>query len=182
MVHGADRPGYEVTSELGRWLKSKGTIKQKMSESDKYWQINKIWLLWWRGRVETAGLDSVARESSLGWKGSSWELVEEEEAVILDIWKKGGSGKWNSKGKGPCIPEGQRVTAVVKVDGGEEGQGRFRECAGIGAPLLRRSRNVYTSGREMRMVELLYGLGTPEGLAQTCSARHHLVHRKGCDC
>lgn len=71
MVHRADRPGCEVTSELRRWIKSKGTIKEIMSESDKYWEINKIGLLWWRGRVEIAGLHLVARESSLGWKGSS---------------------------------------------------------------------------------------------------------------
>lgn len=37
-----------------------------MSESDKFWEIHKIGLLWWRGRVETAGLDSVAKEACLG--------------------------------------------------------------------------------------------------------------------
>lgn len=52
--------------------------------------------------------------------------------MILDIWKKGSSGRQNSKGLGPCMPKGQRVTAVV--DGGEEGC--FQECAGIGAPCI----------------------------------------------
>lgn len=51
-MHDTDRAGYEVTSELGKWIKNEGAMKEIISDCAKYPEDNKIGLLWERGQDE----------------------------------------------------------------------------------------------------------------------------------